>query len=365
MKRIISTAICSLLLFCSICIDCRAINISAQSAVVIDGNSSIVVYEKDAHTRRGMASTTKIMTALVAIENCPLDKTVKIADEAIGVEGSSIYLARGEQLTMEQLLYALLLQSANDAATAIAIEVGGSVDNFANMMNEKAKSLGLCNTNFTNPHGLYDDNHYTTAYDLAIITKNALQNSTFKKIVSTKKAVIPLNKDEGSRVLVNHNKLLSLYDGAIGVKTGFTKKCGRCLVSAAERDGTTIIAVTLNAPNDWKDHTVMLDTGFESIITHNLAEKGSLSYKVPVVGGDKDYITVSNSESMKYTCKKDGSQITSELILDRFLFAPVMTGETVGQVIFYNNGEEIGRLDLVTQDKVEQKIVKKKRFSFF
>ena len=365
MKKIICTTICFILLFCNIAVDCQAINISAQSAIVMSADSSIIVYEKDAHTRRGMASTTKIMTALVAIENCPLDKNIKIADAAIGVEGSSIYLARGEQLTMEQLLYALLLQSANDAATAIAIEVGGSVDNFAIMMNEKAKALGLCNTNFTNPHGLYDDNHYTTAYDLAVITANALKNETFKKIVSTKKAVIPSNKDNGSRVLVNHNKLLNSYDGAIGVKTGFTKKCGRCLVSAAERNGTTIIAVTLNAPSDWNDHTSMLDMGFENIITHSLANKESISYNVPVVGGDKSYVSVYNTEELNYTCKKEGSTITSELLLDNFLFAPIKAGEKVGQVVFYDNGKEIGKIDLISKDTVNQMTVKKKRFIFF
>ncbi len=365
MKRKIYIFFIAAVILCSMCISASALNTSAQSAVVIDGDGGIVVYEKDAHTRRGMASTTKIMTALVAIENYPLDKEIKIADEAVGIEGSSIYLAHGEVLTMKNLLYALLLQSANDAATAIAIEVAGSVDEFANLMNKKAQQIGLKDTHFTNPHGLYDENHYTTAYELALITKYALQNETFRQIVSTVKTVIPLNNGDGSRVLVNHNKLLRIYDDAIGVKTGFTKMTGRCLVSAAERDGTTIIAVTLNAPDDWNDHRAMLDLGFENIETFNLASPEEMNFKISVVGGETDYVTVTNPGGLKYTCEKNNANITSEIIMDRFLFAPIKEGECLGQVIFYNNGEEIGRVDLLAQNNVKQKTIKKKLFGIF
>ena len=356
----------SLLLIISACpINANALELSAQSAVVIDAYSGKIIYEKNAHTKLGMASTTKIMTALTAIENYPLDKSFKVDDSAIGVEGSSIYLKKGEVLTMQQLLYALLLQSANDAATAIAVEVGGSVEMFADMMNVKAKEMGLKNTHFTNPHGLYDENHYTTSHDLAIITQHALTNEVFKKIVSTYKTDIPLDGQVGGRVLVNHNKLLKIYDGAIGVKTGFTKKTGRCLVSAAEKDGTTLIAVTLNAPNDWDDHKKMLDLGFDTIKTVTLAEKDSFCFKVPVVGGTSNYVTVKNTGVLRYTCPKNHSNITSELILDRFLFAPIEPYETIGTVIFYDNGEEIGRVDLISQETVAKKQPKKKFLGLF
>jgi len=307
----------------------------------------------------GMASTTKIMTAIVAIENCPLERSVSVADAAIGVEGSSIYLKKGESLTMEQLLYALLLQSANDAATAIAIEVGGSVDGFAELMNEKADELGLTDTHFTNPHGLSDEQHYTTSYDLALITKYALQNPIFRKIVSTYKTTIP--SLDGTRVLVNHNKLLKLYDGTVGVKTGFTKKTGRCLVSAAEKEGTLLVGVTLNAPDDWNDHIRMLDHGFDTIKTYHLAEPSSISFRVPVVGGVASYVDVSNVGGLTYTCQKQNANIDEQLILDRFLFAPIEQGDIIGQIIYYNNGEEIGRLDLIAQNSVMQKTVKKKK----
>ena len=210
------------------------------------------------------------MTALVVCELIPLDQAVSIPKNAVGTEGSSVYLQEGEILTIKELLAALLLESANDAAAALAIVTAGSIENFAKKCNEKAAELGLKSSNFTNPHGLYDENHYTTAYDLAIITAYALKEPTIREIVATKKLQIPLGITEhnpfgqGTRYLKNHNKMLSTYEGAIGVKTGFTKKSGRCLVSAAEKNGLTLIAVTLNAPDDWKDHTAMLDFGFEN-----------------------------------------------------------------------------------------------------
>ena len=362
----------TILIFSVICIftaclpyKASALSPSAQSAVVIDGDGCKVAYEKNAHSRMGMASTTKIMTALIAIENYPLEKEFTVSDKALGVEGSSIYLKKGEKFTMKQLLYALLLQSANDAATAIAIEVGGSVENFAALMNNKAETLGLKNTHFTNPHGLYDDEHYTTAYDLALITQYALKNPAFKEIVSTYKMSIPLQGIENGRVLVNHNKLLKQYDGAIGVKTGFTKMTGRCLVSAAEREGTTMIAVTLNAPDDWNDHKMMLDHGFDKLQTFHLAPPQSINMKIPVVGGNESYVNLCNDGGLTYTCDKKTANITKEVVLSRFLFAPVEKDRAVGQIIFYNNGTEIGRIDLLTQESVEAKPIKKKLFGLF
>lgn len=365
MKKIIALLSFSLFFVFLLCPHTSALSTSAQSAVVIDGDGGQIIYEKNAHTKRGMASTTKIMTALVALENCPLDREVKVADEAIGTEGSSIYLKHGEVLTMEQLLYALLLQSANDAAAAIAFEISGSIEAFSELMNKKGAELGLESTHFTNPHGLYDDGHYTTAYELALITKHALQNETFKKIVSTYKTTIPADGDNTARVLVNHNKLIKLYDGAVGVKTGFTKKTGRCLVSAAQKGETVIIAVTLNAPDDWNDHRAMLDLGFEKVETFRLAFPQQFVCNVPVVGGKESYVTVSNDGGLKYTCQKENAQITSEIILDRFLFAPVKKDDVIGQVIFYNQGKEIGRIDLTAENSVDRKQTKKKILGLF
>ena len=236
----------------------QAVNISASSAILISDEN--IIYEKNAYKKMPMASTTKIMTAICAIENTNTNMPIRVDDKAVGIEGSSIYLEKGEIITLKELIYGMMLNSGNDAATAIAIAVGGSVENFCKMMNQCAKKIGAINTNFTNPSGLYDENHYTTACDLAKITVYAMKNPLFKDIVSRKS--MKISKSYGVRYLKNHNKLLNTYDGCIGVKTGYTKKCGRCLVSSAERGSKTLVAVTLNAPDDWRDHKLMLDMGF-------------------------------------------------------------------------------------------------------
>lgn len=241
-----------------------ALSLSAKSAALYDPSTKSFLYTKNADTRLPMASTTKIMTALVAIERCPLEKEVLVADEAIGTEGSSLYLKKGEALTMGDLLMGLMLRSANDAAAAIAYEISGGIEAFSELMNEKASALGLVDTHFTNPHGLDDEDHYTTAKELALLSAAALENDTFRDIVSTKKCIIK-NADGEARLLINHNKMLGSYEGSIGVKTGFTKRSGRSLVSAAERGNSRLITVTINAPDDWRDHKTMLDYGFSVI----------------------------------------------------------------------------------------------------
>lgn len=316
-----------------------SLSLSARSAVLIDGDSGAVIYSKNPSEKMEMASTTKIMTALVAAESTDLGRTVRIAPEAVGIEGSSVYLQAGERMTLEELLYCLLLQSANDAAVAIAYTVAGSIEEFADMMNDKAREIGLENTHFTNPHGLGDDEHYTTAHDLAVITLHALKNDTVREISSTYKKSLPISSDCSPRTLVNHNKMLKLYDGAIGVKTGFTKRAGRCLVSAAERDGLTLIAVTLNAPDDWRDHTKMLDLGFDTYESLLIAKAGEFSYLLPVTGGKEDFVTLVNTEELRLTVPKKREDITLRVeTLCRFEFAPAHRG-TDGGVVFCSYGD--------------------------
>lgn len=322
--------------------------ISAASAILIDADSGRVIGQKDADTRRAMASTTKIMTALVAMQSLPLDATVEVSAGAVGIEGSSVYLYPGEMLTAEELLYAILLESANDAAAAIAIASAGSIEAFAAQMNEAAAGLGLSDTHFTNPHGLWDENHYTTARELAAITRAALAIPTFRTIVSTYRRTIPLRGDEGARLLLNHNKLLRLYDGAIGVKTGFTKKSGRCLVSAAERDGVTLIAVTLNAPDDWRDHAAMLDYGFAQSRRYTLGEAGTLTYSLPVAGGVSEAVTVANTLPLAVTLPADAPEPTLTVELPRMLVAPVTEQVEVGRLIWRSGEEVVGESPLVT-----------------
>ena len=321
--------------------------LSAKSAILIDGCEGDVIYEKNAKERMGMASTTKIMTALVVAQKLPLDKRIVIPKEAVNVEGSSVYLTEGEILTVRELLCALMLASANDAAVALAIATAGSVEAFAELMNASVDKMGLCDTHFVNPHGLYDEQHYTTAYDLARIAACALENPAIREIASTQKVTIPQGVTDSSpsgassRYLKNHNKMLWLYDGAIGLKTGFTKKTGRCLVSAAERDGLMLVAVTLSAPDDWRDHTEMLDYGYSLYERVTLLDAGEYTYQYAVCGGRGQYVTLTNKESVVMTLKKDRKK--EELFvysMHRFEFAPIKEGAELAYLTVRCEGKE-------------------------
>ncbi len=311
--------------------------VSARGAVLLEASGGDVVFGQNENARLSMASTTKIMTALVALEALPLSTPVTITADAVGVEGSSIYLCEGEILTLEDLLYALMLESANDAAVAVAVSVAGDVPSFAALMNQKAAELGLTDTQFVNPHGLDAEGHYTTAKELALLTRAALENDDFRRIVSTHRRTIPLRGDEGVRLLINHNKLLNAYDGCIGVKTGFTKKTGRCLVSAAERDGVTLIAVTLGAPDDWKDHTAMLDYGFDMFDAVTLCEPGFYAAAMPIMSGKTEYVVVENTDALTAVLPRNHGEIRCVVERPRFDFAPVTAGDCIGRLVFWEH----------------------------
>lgn len=240
---------------------------SAQRYILVSADDFSVIDSANAYEQCEIASLTKIMTAIVALEICDeLQREVTVSNEAIGVEGSSIYLKSGEVMTIEDLVWAVMLNSANDASVALAVACGGTVEDFVHLMNIKAKALCLENTHFENPNGLPSDNHYSCARDVALLSCYALSNDAFRKITSSYTHYIPYCGTENGRQLVNHNKMLKLYDGCIGVKTGYTKSSGRCLVSAAEKDGVRLICVTLSDPNDWADHAALLDMGFENSV---------------------------------------------------------------------------------------------------
>lgn len=323
---------------------------SAKSAVLIDASTGKILYEQDAHTRRGMASTTKIMTALVALENASPDMLVTVDPRACGVEGSSVYLFENEKITMETLLYALMLQSANDAAEAIAYAIAGSIESFADMMNQKADALGLSATHFENPHGLDGETHYTTAYELALIAAYAMENEMFAKIVSTEKKVVPLHNGETSRLLINHNRLIREYDDIIGVKTGYTKKCGRTLVSAAENNGIRLICVTLNDGNDWADHRALLDYGFSLYEEVTLAD--TVSCEIPVCGGTVASVSVRTQKRATAVLPNGHGEIRTVMEIPRFLYAGVNEGDVIGKVVFYADGERIGEALLYAESSV-------------
>ena len=318
---------------------------SAKAMVLMDAQSGTLLAAKNADERLPMASTTKIMTALVVLEHLPPEHLVAVPPDATGIEGSSVYLYAGEQITVETLLYALLLSSANDAAVALAIEVAGSVADFAALMNEKAAELGLADTHFCNPNGLHDDAHYTTARELALLTAHALKNEQLARIVSTRRHTAPQYGTDATRLFLNHNRLLASYEGAIGVKTGFTKAAGRCLVSAAERDGLTLVCVTLSCPDDWRDHTALLDFGFSQYERFR-AEPPALT--LPVVGGELGEVSLLPAEELTVTLPRDHAPLSCTVVTPRFLFGGFEAGHKVGYLIYRLDGVEIGRIPLLT-----------------
>jgi len=335
---------------------------SARHAALLSADGRLL-WGKDAHSPAGMASTTKIMTALLAaeyIESVGEEALTVVSDTASGIEGSSVYLKVGEEVRLVDLLYATLLASANDAAAALAEAVAGSQEAFVAMMNERAKDYGLISTHFMNPHGLADTEHYTTAYELGVIASHALQNELFARVAKTRHYTFA---GEGiTRSLSNHNRMLVSYKGAVGVKTGFTKATGRCLVSAAERDGVLLIAVTLHAPNDWQDHTAMLDYGFSLLERRVLLREREISLTLPVAGGQASSVAVTNSEALSVLLPKGYGDLTREVEMPSFVYAPIEKGEVLGRVVFYDNGKAVAFCELVADEAVDA-LVYEKSFS--
>ncbi len=331
----------------------------AKSAIVIDLESGNIVFSKNADEKLGMASTTKIMTALVAIENSFPDDEFPIPKDAVGIEGSSVYLKEGEVLSIRELLYCLLLESGNDAATAIAILCGGSVDEFCKMMNERAEELSLQNTHFSNPHGLSDENHFTTARELAIITAEAMKYPLFCEIVLTKTHKVRYDGVENGRTLVNHNKLLKTYEGATGGKTGYTKKDGKCLVSSAKRDGLHLIAVTLGDPSPTVTHTQLLDSAFSDFESVEIVDENPIELELPVENGEDAFLTV-RSDKRASVCLPKGSKIEVELMLPDVLSAPIKNGDVIGKAVC-RYGED--KVYIINFESIEN--IKEKKKSFF
>lgn len=305
-----------------------ASEISAECAALMCVQTGELLFEKNAYEKHSMASTTKIMTSLLAIEEYTPSREVKVNSSMLGVEGTSMGLLPGDTVTLEGLVYGMLLQSGNDAANVTAIALGGSVENFALMMNNRAEEIGMTGTNFVTPSGLDDENHYSTAYDMALLGCEAVKNTEFLSICSQKSAAVYYGNPPYRRTLSNHNRLLSSYDGAIGIKTGFTKKSGRCLVSCAQREGVTLVAVTLNAPNDWQDHRKMLDYGF-SVMESSDGVYNTDGLSIPVVGGVSSSVSL-NCEKVRLIGETDG--IKTVFLSQQFLYAPVESGQVVGQV---------------------------------
>lgn len=350
-KRLLSVIPALFAVLCGLSVPASAqeadFSVSAASAVLINADTGTVVWEKNAYEQRAMASTTKIMTALLTAEAGDLDRKFTVDGYAINVEGTSMGLKKGDIVTRRALLYGMLLPSGNDAANAAAVSVSGSMPAFVELMNRKAAELGLENTHFANPSGLDAQGHYTTAYDLAMLAAKALENPVFAEICRCSDAQVEYGNPPYLRWLSNSNKLLWQYEGCIGVKTGFTDNARRCLVSAAERNGVRLICVTLNAPNDWDDHRKMLDYGFGQVKPTEIVLPDPVS--VPVIGGEQQDVTLVLKETVRLSLSEQESKsVNVELYTEPFLYAGFGAGSRAGSARIYLNGEFVSEVELVT-----------------
>ena len=359
MKRFWSVVLCVVICVGSACFQSEALSLSdlsAECAALMCAETGNLLFSKNAYEKHSMASTTKIMTALLAVEEYTPEREIKVISSMLGVEGTSMWLLPGDTVTLRGLVYGMLLQSGNDAANVSAITLGGSAQDFAHMMNHRAKEIGMKNTNFVTPSGLDDPDHYSTAYDMALLGCEAVKNTEFLSICSQKSAVVYYGNPPYRRTLYNHNRLLSGYDGAVGIKTGFTKKSGRCLVSCAQRDGVTLDAVTLNAPDDWQDHRKMLDYGF-SVVQRTEADYPDEDLCLPVVGGMADSVSLSCGE-VRIGGETDA--VEAVLLSPRFLYAPVKAGQVVGEVRFMKDGKTIACAPVTADEDIEVKTIQVK-----
>ncbi len=298
-----------------------------------------------------MASTTKIMTSLIAIENATPDREIIVTHDMVAVEGTSMGLVEGDSVSLIELVYGMMLQSGNDAANTVAYVLGGSPEGFAEIMNNRAKEIGMNNTSFVTPSGLDSKNHYSTAYDMALLAAECIKIPEFRTISSQKSIRLTYGNPPYARTLTNHNRLLWRYSDAIGIKTGFTKKSGRCLVSAAERDGITLVAVTLNAGDDWNDHITMFEYGFSKCKPVNYSCDLPIN-QLRIAGGNQTHVSVRLSRSCIFLSDK---MCTCKVFLKPFEYAPIKKGDTVGTAVFISNGNVIDEIPIIAEQSVSRK----------
>ena len=345
-QRLISFVICFSLFVAGIRVSAGD-SISAKAYLLMDAATGKVLAAKNETQRLPIASTTKIMTALLALEQPNVKERFCVDADAIRVEGSSMGLLPGDEVSLYDLAGGMLSASGNDAANAAAVRIGGDLSSFAQMMNDRAASLSMEDTHFVTPSGLHDDEHYSTAKDLALLAREALQNPMFRSLCSQSHVTLYYGNPPYYRTLMNHNRLLSSYEGCIGVKTGYTKTAGRCLVSAAERNGVTLICVTLSAPNDWEDHKTLLDRGFRA--SEPVTKEVDVSdVQIPVVGGTQQTITVRAASTLTACLSEtEWQEIVREIECPPFLYAPVQKGDYIGDAVYTYRGNVIGRIPLI------------------
>ncbi len=322
--------------------------LSARSFVLINAETNEIIASHNHNLKLSMASTTKIMTSLIAIESGKMNCAVT-SEKDINIEGTAIGIKKGDCFSLETLVYAMMLESGNDAAVLTAEYLAETEDSFSELMNKKADRIGMTSTNFETSSGLDSDEHYTTAYDMALLTSYAVKNPVFKKICSAKIHSARQIKPEVKLTFSNHNKLLNSYDGVFGVKTGFTRKSGRCLVSACERNGITLIAVTLNAPDDWNDHTKLYDYGFAQVKSKEI--KAEIPDKIKVYGSDKNEITLKCTYVGLSAFADDKTDV--RIRLKKFLYAPIEKNQIVGFVDIYNDGVCVKSVGIYARESAE------------
>ncbi len=329
------------------------VSISADSAVVMVAATGEVLYSKNEYKKRGIASTTKIMSCIVALENASLCDVATASIEDVTVEGTSMGLKSGDTVCVDALIKGMLLESGNDAANVTASFVAGGKEQFSILMNEKAKELGMMNTSFKNPSGLTEEGHYSCAYDMALLGSYAIKNFVFRSICSLPKCAVTIGNPGYETTLYNHNKLLSRYDGAFGIKTGFTKASGRCLVSAVDRGGVMLVAVTLNAYDDWNDHIKLYDYCF-SLVSSSKADIAVESIMLPVVNSDKKSVKLMLSRDIFIPYSKTVPQYTTTYFLPQFCYANIKKGDYVGWVELHTaDGIFIGKSYIVAGENAE------------
>lgn len=332
--------------------------ITAKAAVVVDGDTGQILYQRNANLRLPQASTTKLMTALVAAEQGQLGHLVTIASGSAEIGGSSMYLETGEKLSLEQLLYGLLLVSGNDAADAIANSVGGSTSEFVGRMNARATALGMADTHYANPHGLPDTNHFSSALDMAVLGRTALANTTVARIAGTRLAHLPGNgrTKHVQRTLVNHNKLLGWFPGAWGGKTGYTNAAGRCFIGSARRDGRYVVEAILDSPKLWQDAAALLNYGLDAYSTTQVAAPNTAFGNVAVKDGEESQVTAVLSKAARVTMPlgEPATSLEHKAVLTESIEAPVRIGENVGKLVITRYGRNLAEFPLVAAAPVER-----------
>lgn len=338
----------------------------AKGYVLIESTTGKVLAGENQHVKLPMASTTKIMTALLTVEQQELDTYFTVDSQAIKVEGTSMGLREGDSASLRTLAYGMMLPSGNDAANAAAVRISGSMNAFVEQMNLKAQELSMQDTHFVTPSGLHDDNHYSTAYDMALLARAAIRNPVFASICKKQKATVSFGNPPYSRSLTNHNKLLKEYDGCVGMKTGFTKKAGRCLVSVATRNDISLICVTLGASDDWNIHKRLFDYGFSHIEKTTLVSDTTMLL-ANVVGGEEDSVAILPHTNVTAPInEQEVSLLTQQVYLNRFYYAPVKQGDVLGEIHYFLDGNRVAVTTLVSAETVARKqITQKQKKSFW